>query len=89
MDNKDAPVRLGRIEEKLDKVVEHITSIDVTLAKQHVSLKEHMRRTELLEMDMRPVKAHVNAIHGVLKAIGLAATVLGALASVLKIIGLI
>lgn len=66
--------RLNRIENKLDRVSEHISSIDSTLAAQHVSLKEHMRRTALLESDMKPVKRHVIAVNGIFKLIGLLAT---------------
>lgn len=62
MDNK-----LNRIESKLDKVVEHISSIDTTLAGQHVQLREHIRRTELLEADMAPVKKHIYMVHGIVK----------------------
>lgn len=65
--------KLNRIESKLDKVVEHISSIESTLAGQHVQLKEHIRRTELLETDMAPVKRHVNMINGIVKLFGLIA----------------
>lgn len=33
----------------LEKISDDITDIKVTLAKQHVSLEEHVRRTDLLE----------------------------------------
>lgn len=42
-------IRIGRIEKKLDKVLEHASSIDNTLAKQQASLNEHIRRTEVNE----------------------------------------
>lgn len=67
--------KLERIEGKLDKVVDHIGSIDVTLAAQHVSLKEHIRRTEILEQELAPIKTHVNMISGALKLIGLLAAI--------------
>ena len=63
--------REERIEQKLDKVVEHISSIDVTLAEQHISLKEHMRRTALLEQQMRPIEKHVLMVSGVIRFLGL------------------
>jgi len=77
--------RLERIEDKLDKVSDHISSIDVTIAQQHLSLKEHIRRTNLLEQDMKPVKQHVIMINGVLKFIGLLATLLGLAATFTKL----
>lgn len=41
--------RFDSIENKVDTIQKSIHSIDITLAEQHVSLKEHMRRTSLLE----------------------------------------
>ena len=45
-----------RIEDKLDKVVETIGEIKVTLGAQHITLEEHMRRTELLENEIKPLQ---------------------------------
>ncbi len=67
--------RLVRIEDKIDAVGQKIGSIDVTLASQHESLKDHMRRTELLEQSIEPIKKHVNMVSGALKLIGLLATI--------------
>jgi hypothetical protein len=69
----DTDDRVIRIEEKLDRVVDHLGSIDTTLAAQHVSLKEHIRRSDLLEAQLEPIKVHVNMVSGVLKFIGLLA----------------
>lgn len=41
---------------KTDKILERLNSIDIILAKQHVTLKEHIRRTEILEEAIRPSK---------------------------------
>ena len=59
--------RLERIEAKLDDTNEHLSSIDVTLAKQHVSLAEHMRRTSLIEEELKPIKKHVDMVQGIIK----------------------
>jgi hypothetical protein len=48
--------RLARIEIKLDDLAEHLGSIDVTLAKQHESLKMHMRRSDMLEKQVEVLK---------------------------------
>lgn len=63
--------RFNRMESKLDHIVDKIGSIDVTLAAQHVSLKEHIRRTEILEAQVAPIQKSVTMAHGVLKLIGL------------------
>lgn len=75
---------LRRLEDKLDKVSDSISSIDVTLGKQSVSLEEHIRRTELLEERMKPVEAHVIFISGMTKLILAIATVAGAVAAILE-----
>lgn len=82
MDDK----RLNRLEDKLDHISEKIGSIDTTLAAQHVSLKEHMRRTSLLEEDMKPIKKHVHHVHGALKLIGLIATIAGIIEIVFQLV---
>ena len=78
--------RFDRIEIKIDKVVEHISSIDSTLAAQHISLKDHIRRTELLEKDVAPIKAHVAMVSGALKLIGLIAAICGGIEGVVVLL---
>ncbi len=63
MDSQD------RVEKKLDKILEHISSLDVTVGKQQVSIDEHIRRTNLLESEVRPIKRHVDMVNGALKLI--------------------
>lgn len=41
-----------RIEDKVDQIQISINRIDITLAAQHESLKQHMKRTDLLEKFM-------------------------------------
>ena len=74
--------RLERMEKKIDDTLEHMSSIDVTLAMQHTSLADHIRRTELLENDLKPIKNHVAMVHGGLKLLGLIALVVGVILSI-------
>ncbi len=76
--------KLDRIESKIDKLTDRIGSIDVTLASQHESLKEHIRRTELLETDVAPIKRHVAMIQGVLKFIMLLSVLVGIVTALTK-----
>lgn len=69
-----------RIESKLDTVVADLGAMKITSAEQHVVLKEHIRRTELLEEDMKPVKRHVYMVDGALKLLG----VIGTLAVIIE-----
>lgn len=56
-----------RFDEKLDKILDKIGSIDVTLGKQQVSLDEHIRRTELLEKAVEPMEHKWLITEGILK----------------------
>lgn len=78
--------RLERIETKLDKVVEHISSIDITTARLTISVEEHVRRTNILEEDIAPLKARDNMRAGAVKLIGL---VLGLCAAIEGIVMLL
>ena len=73
-----------RLETKLDKVSDEIGNINITLAKQHITLEEHVRRTEILEDEIRPIKKHVAMVNGVLKLMGLLAPIIGAIAGALR-----
>lgn len=63
--------RTSRIENKIEKIEEHLNNIKVTLTSQHSVLQEHIRRTELNEAainniheDFKPIKTHVEFIRG-------------------------
>ena len=77
-----------RIEDKLDRVVENINSINVTLGKQSVILEEHVKRTNLLEAKIEPIEKHVAMVHGALKFIGIVGVFIAVIEGFLKIVGL-
>jgi len=64
----------NRVYNKLDKIEERLGSIDVTLIEQHISLREHIKRTNLLEKKLEPVEKHVIMVQGGLKFVGIIAT---------------
>lgn len=72
--------RLERIEAKVDDISDHLGAIDVTLKAQHISLREHIRRTELLEAIVSPLKRDVDMAKGALALIALTATIMGIIA---------
>lgn len=78
--------RLDRIEIKVDKVLEHQSEINVTLAAQHVSLKEHIRRTNILETELKPIKQHVQMIHGAFKLLGIIVASVGVAEALIALI---
>ena len=70
---------------KLDQLDSRLDSIDVTLARQEENLKEHMRRTDLLENEMRPIQKHVAQWEGGLKILGFVSIAISILLGILKI----
>lgn len=78
--------RLERIEDKLDAVAERINKIDITLAGQHVSLVDHIRRTALLEKAIVPIKKHVDAMQGAAKLIMIASAIVATIEVIIRLI---
>lgn len=60
---------MERLEDKLDGVKTDISAINVTLAKQSVILDEHVKRTNLLEEQLKPVEDHVKLIKSIAKIV--------------------
>lgn len=52
--------RIVRIEDKIDSIKDGQERQNAILAAQHESLKDHMRRTELLEEAIKPLVKHDN-----------------------------
>ena len=61
---------LDRLEGKIDKLVDDMSSLKSTAAAQKVSLDEHIRRTNILEEKMEPVEKHVSLVNSLAKIIG-------------------
>jgi hypothetical protein len=80
----DKDDQISRIEDKVDVIIYRISNIDITAAKQQVSLDEHIRRTAILESELEPIKNHVAMVHGVLKFIGLVSVVVGVIESITR-----
>jgi chromosome segregation ATPase len=83
---------LEKLDEKLDKVEERLSAIDITLAKNTQSLDEHIRRTELAEEaiiiikdELKPIQKHVTQVHTVLQAIGFISILVSIVVGIVKI----
>lgn len=81
--------RTYRIENKIDKISDRLNSIDSTLSAQHVSLREHMRRTSLLEKQIKPIETHVTMVHGAMKLVGVIAVLAGIVEGVVALLDLL
>jgi len=84
------------IAQKLDKIDERMDKVDITLAKQEVNLKEHMRRTALLEAQhenlkdaLVPVNSHIHQIKGAIKFIGILSTLLAVSGALVKVFNIV
>lgn len=80
-----------RFEKKLDRIVEDIGKINITLVAQHHQLKEHMRRSEanekaieIIKDELIPVQKHVNGLNYVLKAVGVVTVIIGMVTAIIK-----
>lgn len=78
------PDDLLRLEGKIDRIGDRISSVDVTLAKQSEQLGEHMRRTALAEANLESVREELEPLkkaHAMWSGVGKALTVLAAAGS--------
>lgn len=84
---------LVKILDKQDEISKDITEIKVVQTAQHVTLNEHIRRTELAEQninllreEIKPIKKHVAYVDFVAKSIGFVSVLGGIATAVIKII---
>lgn len=63
------------VEQKLAQIERSIAAIDKTLAINTEHLKEHMRRTAIIEKEMQPVVKHVEQMRGAAKLLGIMALI--------------
>lgn len=75
---------MAKMEDKIDRILEEITEIKVTVARQDItletnteSLKEHMARTAMAEIRIDDLEKHKNMVQGAMWILG----VLGAVVS--------
>jgi hypothetical protein len=62
---------------KLDKIDEPIDSIDKSLAVYNSQLKFHIKRTDLIEEELKPLKSSFFKIQGVLAFLGILGLIMG------------
>lgn len=63
-----------RIWRMLERMDERLDAMNIILAANTKSLEEHMRRTELLENEIRPIKSHVSLINAGAKILSVVLT---------------
>ena len=70
---------MERFDDKLTIISDRLGSIDVTLAKQNIQLTEHIRRTAILEAEIKPIRKHVTVVQGVGASLGVISVILSIL----------
>lgn len=78
-------VKLDGIKEDVSEIKVHVAKHAVILEAQHEQLKEHIKRTNLLEQKLEPVEKHVARVDGALRLLGGIAAAIAALAGLVKI----
>lgn len=76
---------LEKIEANQDEHKELLSSLDKTVAKQEVNIADHIRRTQLLEQEVLPIKAHIEQVRGVGKFIVFISVVVGIVTAILAL----
>lgn len=76
--------RMERIEIKLDDLADAQAEMNVILGQQHISLREHVKRSNMLEEQMKPLQRHVTMMQGVFKFVSTMFAFLGALAAIFE-----
>lgn len=64
-----------RVEDKIDKVLEDISEVKITMARNTASLEVHIKRSDLLEEKLIPIEKHVNMVRGAMALVGFLATI--------------
>ena len=78
---------LDKIDRKLEKIDERIDNIDKHLAVYNSQLRFHIKRTDTLEKNIEPLRAHLIKTQGVLTFIGVLATIISVVVAVINIKG--
>jgi len=73
---------IEKLHDKVDKIDERLDNIDVHLAIYNEQLKIRIKRTDLLEKDVKPIKEHVTEVRGMLKILGVAAAIAGIVSAI-------
>lgn len=81
--------------EKLSNIDTRISDMGETLIRQEGHLREHMRRSDALEVmilnlesEFKPVQKHIIMVEGIIKFLGLLSLVIGVAGGILRLFGI-
>lgn len=62
---------------KLDAIMEKLAQVNISIAKIEVDVAHHIKRTDLLEKQVEPMKKHTDELAGVVKFLKFLALAIG------------
>ena len=78
---------IEKLNQKLDKIDQRIDSIDKHLAVYNSELKFHIKRTDILEEELKPIKSSLIKAQGALCFIGILATLVSVAVAFMGVLG--
>ena len=79
--------RLNRMEDKIDRIGGEVSEVNIHIAEIKKDLRYHIKRTDLLEAEMKPIKKHVIMVSGVMKFFGLVSFIIALIEGILTMLG--
>jgi archaellum component FlaC len=79
--------RLNRMEDKIDRIGGEVSEVNIHIAEIKKDLRYHIKRTDLLEAEVKPIKKHVIMVSGVVKFFGLVSFLIALIEGILTMLG--
>ena len=76
---------LDRIYDKLEKMDIKLNSMDLSLLRNTISLEQHVKRCDLIEKDLKPIKQHIVVYNAIFKILTFSALIIGIIAGIYEI----
>lgn len=71
-----------RIPNKLDEIIDKLNGVNISIARIEVDVAHHIKRTDLLEQQVEPMKKHADELAGVVKFLKLAGVIIALIEAV-------
>jgi len=75
------------LSDKLDRLDDRLDIMSNTSVLQAASLDEHIRRTELIENELKPIKSHIALVGAIAKIVSILGALIGLALGIKSLIG--
>lgn len=79
---------LNEMSKAIDRIDASVDGINITLARQEVHLEEHIKRTAMLEQELKPIQQHVNRVNTAILLLGGIFAIIAAIKTIIEIVKL-